>query len=166
MRSDVQITPLLVVAVLALSSCATDYQSTGFTGGYSETRLAPDVFRVRFSGNGYTSSDRAEDFTLLRASDLTLNNGFSYFAIVTGGSSTAVSSFNTGGSAITTGQFTRGGGYVGSTLFIPGQTVNIFKPRVGMLIKCFPSKPQGIDVFDARFLRSEIRRKYQLDKPQ
>ncbi len=61
---------LLLASVFSLwflSGCATSYQQRGFAGGYSETQLAPDVFRVNFEGNGYTSSERAQDFALLRA---------------------------------------------------------------------------------------------------
>ncbi len=65
-----------------LSGCATSYQQKGFTGGYSETQLAPDVFRVNFQGNGYTSSERAQDFALLRAAELSLERGFRYFALL------------------------------------------------------------------------------------
>ncbi len=38
--------------------------------------------RVSFSGNGLTSPEIAYDYALLRASDLTMANGYAYFAIV------------------------------------------------------------------------------------
>src|SRR5438128_1156200 len=91
-----------VGSAILLSGCATSYQSNGFTGGYSETRLAPDVFRVVFNGNGYTSGERAQDFALLRASDLTIQGGCSYFAIIDEKNSTSTSSFTTPGHAQTT----------------------------------------------------------------
>lgn len=65
-----------------LSSCATSYQTVGFTGGYSETQLAPDIFRVVFRGNGYTSRQRSQDFAMLRAAELVLTNKFTYFAVL------------------------------------------------------------------------------------
>jgi len=67
---------------LLLTACATGYQSSGFTGGFKDTQLAPDVFRVSFSGNGFTSSDRVQDFALLRAAELTLANDARYFAVI------------------------------------------------------------------------------------
>jgi hypothetical protein len=76
------------IAAIFLSACATTYQPEGFSGGFSETQLDKNVFRVSFKGNGYTSRDRAEDFTLLRSAELTLKNGFTHFVIVDGRSGT------------------------------------------------------------------------------
>ena len=44
------LTPALCVAVLA--GCATAYQPEGLTGGFDETQLDRNVFRVSFKGNG------------------------------------------------------------------------------------------------------------------
>jgi len=62
----------LLILPLIIVGCATGYHQNGFTGGFSETRLAPDVFRITFRGNGYTSAERAQDFALLHASELVL----------------------------------------------------------------------------------------------
>ena len=70
-----------IAAVVFASGCATPYQSNSLTGGFSDTRLAPDVFRVTFRGNGYTSDERAQDFAMLRAAELSLQHGFTCFAI-------------------------------------------------------------------------------------
>jgi hypothetical protein len=59
--------------------CATPYQSSGLTGGYKETKLAPDIARITVEGNGYTSRDRVQDFALLRASEMALQSGYPYF---------------------------------------------------------------------------------------
>jgi hypothetical protein len=40
-----------LAVVVILSGCATAYQPKGFTGGFSETLLAPDTFKVQFSGS-------------------------------------------------------------------------------------------------------------------
>lgn len=61
--------------------CATSYHSTSTTGGYSDTQLSPDEFRVVFAGNGYTTYDQARDFALLRACELTVQHGFTFFTI-------------------------------------------------------------------------------------
>jgi hypothetical protein len=71
------ITSLCIVATL--SACATAYQRDGFTGGFSETQLDENVWRVTFEGNGYTREQRAEDFALLRSAELTLEKGFYAF---------------------------------------------------------------------------------------
>ena len=62
-------------------SCATMYQPQSVTGGYSETQLDKNMFRVRFNGNGYTSSARSSDFCLLRSAELCKENGYKYFII-------------------------------------------------------------------------------------
>jgi hypothetical protein len=74
------------VAALALSACATatPYQpvGTGRAGGYAEQRLENDRFRVSFSGNSVTSREDVEAGLLLRAAELTTENGFDWFATV------------------------------------------------------------------------------------
>ena len=62
---------LSVLAIaLVLSACATTYQSESFSGGFSETQLDKNVFRVSFQGNGYTRAERAEEMALLRSAEL------------------------------------------------------------------------------------------------
>jgi hypothetical protein len=70
-----------IFLVVCLSTCATAYQQDGFGGGFSETRLDENVWRVTFQSNDYTSELRAQDFALLRSAELTLENGYTYFAL-------------------------------------------------------------------------------------
>ncbi len=73
---------VLVVASL-LASCATGYgQKSLFSGGFEDTQLGPDIFRVSFSGNDSTSMARTKDFALLRSAELALENGYPYFVVV------------------------------------------------------------------------------------
>ena len=65
----------LLAFLTLVVGCSTTYQSKGLTGGYSDTQLSQDVFRVNFAGNAYTSGEKAQDYTLLRAAQLTLTNG-------------------------------------------------------------------------------------------
>jgi len=51
-------------------------------GGYTDTPLAENVYRVEFSPNGFTSKEDTEDFTLLRAAELTIEKGFEVFQVV------------------------------------------------------------------------------------
>jgi hypothetical protein len=95
-----------VMLTALLAGCATSYQSTGFTGGYTETQLAPDAFRISFQGNGFTSSDRAQDFALLRAADVTLSHGFHYFGIVNEANSGTMSSITLPGQSYTSASAT------------------------------------------------------------
>ena len=74
------------LVALALGGCAltsaTGYQPADSDGGYSELQLGPDLFRVAFQGNLYTSQERVADMALLRAADLALAHGASYFVVL------------------------------------------------------------------------------------
>jgi hypothetical protein len=74
----------------AISACmsATPYQpyrsefAGGVHGGYSDERLAPDRFLVRFHGNEMAARDLVEGYLLYRAAELTVQNGYDWFSIV------------------------------------------------------------------------------------
>jgi hypothetical protein len=131
-------TSLKLFTALFLSSlivgCATGYTSTGFTGGYSETQLAPDVFRVTFRGNGYTSAERVQDFALLRAADLALSNDYTYFGILGEANGGSQSSFTTPGQSYSSANvqvYGRSAFVTGQTTYIPGQTLYVFQAAHG-----------------------------------
>ena len=155
----------VIALTLIMASCATPYQSTGFTGGYSDTALAPDVYHVSFRGNGYTSSERAQDFALLHAADMTLSHGFRYFAIVSEANGTRVSSITLPGQSYTSASVTGYGNLAygtAVTTYTPPTSIPIFKPDSGLLIRCFAQRPGSGYVFDARFLSNSIRTKYHM----
>lgn len=176
-------TLIWVAATLSLTfSCATPYQSSSFRGGYSDTVLAPDTFRVVFRGNGYTPPERAQDFALLRAADLTLQYGFTCFAIVDEQNTTTTHTYTTPGRADTTAYGTGsssgniylnpyGGTYSGTsnvqvnatTTYTPPETHVFYKPQTGLLIRAFQAKPDGIFTFDAGFLQQSIKGKYRIE---
>ena len=75
----------VLTASLSLSACVTPtpYQPAHRgLGGYSETRIEPDRWRVTFTGNTVTSRDTVEGYLLYRAAELTLQNGGDWFAMV------------------------------------------------------------------------------------
>lgn len=148
-----------------LSGCATSYHPSGFAGGFSDTQLAPDVFRVNFRGNGHTSSERSQDFAMLRAADLCLQHNFTCFALLDQKDSSAAYSYTTSGEAHTTGTASAYGNtatYSGTTTYSPGQTYTYYKPRSELMIRCFSKKPDGIYTFDAAFLETSIKQKYRI----
>src|SRR5262252_2783128 len=98
MKQSLRVVRALTILLGCLvTACATPYQSAKFNRGFSETLLAPDVFRVTFRGNGVTSEERAQDFAFLRAAELTIAQGFHYFALLDESSSRTVSTFTTPG---------------------------------------------------------------------
>ena len=86
-KTIVSIAAALVLAT-GLSACvtATPYQpaarGNATSGGYSETRLEPNRWRVNFSGNSMTSRETVEGYLLYRAAELTVQNGDDWFAII------------------------------------------------------------------------------------
>ncbi len=160
------VTALLGVFLVVLSSgCATSYHSSGYTGGYSDTQLAPDVFRVVFRGNAYAHAERVQDFALLRASELVLQHGFGYFAVIDESNSSTPVVFNTPGHSYTTGSGSVVGNtveYSGQTTYYPGETYTLYKSKTGLLIKAFVTKPEGIFTFDAAFLQQSVKGKYRI----
>ena len=76
----------VAAAALAVGACATPTaygpaQGRG-VGGYSETRLESDRYRVTFAGNSVTSREQVEMGLLLRAAELTVGDGYDWFATV------------------------------------------------------------------------------------
>lgn len=56
---------LIVAAGFILAGCATRYgPGHGSSGGYSEIRLNPGLYRVAFQGNDATSTDRVNDYLI------------------------------------------------------------------------------------------------------
>lgn len=148
---------LLFLLIAAFAGCSTPYQSKGFRGGFTEMRLAPDVFRIRFSGNGYTSGQCAEDFALLRACQLCLSNQFSCFALMKSHSEVKSYTYTTPLSVTTT---TSGGyGYIASQT--PGSTT-FLKPGTALLIRAFPQKPDDVFTYDAAFMLNQITNHYRI----
>ncbi|MBI3676882.1 MAG: hypothetical protein HY243_09745 [Proteobacteria bacterium] len=78
---------VLLAAALVLSACAGPavYQAKEPGGriGYTDERLAPNRYRVTYSGSSSTRRETVEDFLLLRAAQVTLDSGFSYFVFDT-----------------------------------------------------------------------------------
>src|ERR1700753_1116092 len=76
---------LAALALGGLSACetATPYQplnpSAASAGGFSETKVETDRWRVSFAGNSMTSRETVETYLLYRAAELTVARGFDWF---------------------------------------------------------------------------------------
>jgi hypothetical protein len=154
----------LLIFVLLLVGCATAYQPKGFSGGFSETQLGENIFQVSFRGNGYTRSERASDFSLLRSAEVAIEHGFKYFVIVESGKDSTISAHTTPTQSYTTGSAYGAGNYAygsATTTTYGGQTYFISKPRITNTILCFKEKPEinGL-VFEAAFVARSIKQKY------
>jgi hypothetical protein len=154
MSSVRKVIPFLMAFILL--GCATSYQKMGFSGGFDETQLAENVWKVHFSGNGYTGRNRAEEMTLLRSADLTMQNGFRFFVLASSNSASDYSTYTTPTTSTTTANAYGSGGYAygtANTTTYGGQTYLVSKPSTTNTVVMFKDRPQvnGV-VYDANFL--------------
>jgi len=154
----------ILIITLVLLGCSTAYQSDGFTGGYIETRLAPDIYEVTFNGNGYTSARQTKDFAMLRAAELCQKNGYKYFVVIGRENSVSKQTYQTAGQTYTTYPAHVNGTYYGSSINVPGQTYEFEKPSSDMTIKMLKDKPVNVDVFfDAAYIISSLKSQYNIE---
>ena len=77
---------LAIGIVFSLVSCAATplYRAAPNenAAGYREVLIEPGRYRVVFTGGRGTPASEVQDFALLRAADLTLSKGFSWFRVV------------------------------------------------------------------------------------
>ncbi len=156
----------LIVTVLSLTSCATTYQKKSFTGGFSETQIGENVWRVNFEGNGYTSRERADDLTLLRCAELTLLTGYSYFKLVDSKSYTEEESYTTPVTSNTQINAQRYGDTIygnATTQTYGGQTHFISRPVANNVVMMFKDKTSKDGMlFDASFICNTVGSKYEV----
>lgn len=155
---------LAFCATLLLLGCVTQYQKQGATGGYTETQLDENIWKVTFKGNGFTQPERASDFALLRSAELAKENGYSYFIIIDSIERTKNSTHTTPTSSVTNANATVVGNNVygnARTTNYGGDTMHISKPSTTNTIVCYREKPvvDGI-VYSADFIINSIRSKY------
>ncbi len=115
----------------------------GATGGYADVQLDATTFRVEFSGNGFTARSRVEAFVLYRCAELTLEHGFSHFAVLNGGTSAENSTVNL--PSTTNGNVT----VVGNTAYwnsttTPGQQIPVTKFGSTVMIRTFRGRPVDV----------------------
>jgi len=153
--------------LLALSAlgCATGYHAHGLSGGFSETQLDDNVFQVTFGGNGYTSRERAADFTLLRSAEVARSNGFSFFIIVEKADRTGYSTYTNPTKSHTTASATSYGSTAygsATTTTSGGESYLMQKPGLANTIVCFKERPQNIQglVYNAEFVYRSLTQKY------
>ncbi len=159
---------LLISLVFIALGCATPYQSVGFTGGYEETRLDENIYNVYFRGNGYTSRQKAEDFALLRAAELTLQSGYKFFVITASNAYTSTSFYTTPVQSKTKTNVSVYGNTVygkSKTTTTGGDTYAINKPGVALTIVCFKERPEtNATIFNAQFIDESIKSKYKIEQ--
>ena len=86
----------------AMAACetATPYQplraGSEQSGGYSEVKLETDRWRVTFQGNSLTSRETVESYLLYRAAELSVAQGYDWFAAIDRNTDKHVETYSTG----------------------------------------------------------------------
>jgi|GEM_PF-1872802 len=147
---------VLLGAVVLLNGCATGYQKiNAFTisGGYKDSDLGRDVYRVGFGGNGYTTRETVQCFWLYRCAELALEKGYDGFEIL---SNIQLTEVVAPGAVFGSEVQVKPAGYVYVPVVIPMD--NSYKPfieaDVHMLHGTIENQPPK--VFDARKLKSAL----------
>jgi hypothetical protein len=68
---------------IAVAGCATKYQEMGLTGGFTDKMIDQNTGIVVISGNGFTSEEKVRSMLMLRASEMTVQNGHQRFSLLT-----------------------------------------------------------------------------------
>ena len=72
---------LIIVFGLLLVGC-TGYNSMGFTGGFSETQISKDRYKIHYKANAFVGSETVANRAMLRAAEFTLEINKDLFAIL------------------------------------------------------------------------------------
>ena len=153
---------------LVLSACATAYQPQGLSGGFSETQLSENTFKVNFKGNGYTSNDRAFDFSLLRAAELMSEKNYKYFIIGARQNDEQISyslSPTQSQSFVNVNSFGNSAYGTATTFNTGGDLVTTRKPRSSLIVIGENQKPKekGVVFFETEFIIQSIKEKYKIN---
>jgi hypothetical protein len=73
---------LALAAAACLAACATQNTEEGFIGGARVKELGQEVYRISFSGNGYTSRETVQTYWLYRSAGFALEKGYTGFEIL------------------------------------------------------------------------------------
>lgn len=162
-----------VVLMTMLGACATQavYAPATSKGGpgYTETRLGTGRYRVTFTGTSDTPKEAAQDYALLRAAELSLQDGYDWFRLANQDVEKKVRESTTmdGGAIAPATQVYRDCGLLAC------QTTVVSDPTYGMdmstttttatytaeveIVAGRQPKPDGTDVYDARDVVQSIR---------
>ena len=133
------------VLILGLCGCATTYQKDGFTGGYSDMKLGKDLFQISFRGNGYTGSGRVQNFFLRRCAELTIEQGYEYFAFVNQEAEASQTNLGTTYNGNVSQNYAGGYTYSGTA-----NTTTVNKHKRTGVIKLFKEGSQPSVAYDAK----------------
>mgnify|MGYP006080538307 CR=1 FL=1 len=147
-----------VTLILLLTSC-TPYQSAGFTGGFTEAQLSETVWKVKVNGNGLTAKSTIDDYALLRASELTLEEGYRYFIVGEENQFSKEGVADFGSTSTTQGHVDRNGYFSGTTT-TKKNAHNYTKHRNEILFQMTNEQQNGVFTYNAKMIFDSLSKKY------
>lgn len=154
----------LILICLLLGGCATAYKPNGFigNGGFDETELAPNYYRVVFKGNEKTSKERAGDFALLRAAELMVNKNCATFQVVKSNNEIRTSNLFIP-QTYTTNINTTSFGSTASTTSFGGGVATLNFPKAVLEVQCSNEKANiNKSIYDSNFIIYSLKTKYEI----
>ena len=152
---------LLSLATVSLAACATPTVYGPATSpnavGFSQTRIDQNYWRVTFHGGSGASAERVADLALLRAADLTLEQGYDWFRVTDrftdgyGGRGGPYVSLGGGEASFGHGSAVGLGGSVGFDLSGGPQLTRSLEIELGK-----GPRPEDSRVYDARDVKRSI----------
>ncbi len=137
---------ILCCAFGLLAACATPYKPAkkATSNGYFDTKLQEGMYEVLFNGNDNTSTAKANNYALLRAAEVCLENGYQSFEIIRKTEDFTETEVDTG------------------TKIMGVSILNIenTEPKISLVIRC--SKGNDL-LYKAQELRANLRAKYKLN---
>lgn len=148
------------VLAVALVACATPYQPNGLAGGFTDTRLGENTFRVSFQGNGFTRAEDAQQMLLLRCAEVAEAAGFRYFVQASSESSIQKVTQYTPAQVQTTGRV-MGNTYASTSTVTGGQPMTFNFPSSNATIVAFKERPPGATVvFETKYIVESLGPKF------
>jgi hypothetical protein len=161
----------LIFVVAALSGCMTPVVYHAYdditNSGYTDEKDSEAKYVISYVGGNISYRDRINDFGLLRAAEVTLNNRFAYFQVFDRGEGMRLS-----GQELAPDPATEPG-QTPTPLFWgnPNQTASAAAWHAYMttfIIRC-ASAPQSLKgkakIYDARLIAGQLRKKYSIVQP-
>lgn len=161
---------LILLAAALSAGCAipTPYQPDGFLGGFTETRLTSNTWRVNFQGNGFTKTEVVQDYALLRSAELTLQQGYRYFALADSRSRMDSAAMMMPSTSQTNINATRYGNNVSGTATTQsygGGMMFVAFPSASNIVVMFPERVRltnGSPLWDAQEICNNLGRSYEI----
>lgn len=149
----------IVISVSMMATgCATPYQPSSITGGFSELKLSENSYLVEFKGNAYTRASSARDFAVLRGAELCLSSGYAQFTITGVQDLTRTEAHVTdAGTSRTYGNVDNFGNVKATTYHYGPTTTTYTKPGTGIAIECLNNSDGALD---AEMIMRALREKH------